>query len=99
MRKCMREHDDVVPNQVGKPVKNPTMKWIAELMNMIAVVTLISDGKKHRIVTNVKKCISELLPTLVSMPWKFMACFLILKGFRLITLIIKIFYIDAKSRL
>lgn len=55
MRKCMQENGDVLPNQVGKPIKNPTMKWIAELMNMIAVVTIISDGKRHRIVTNVKK--------------------------------------------
>ncbi|MDF1758350.1 MAG: hypothetical protein P1U74_08650 [Legionellaceae bacterium] len=51
----MEEQGDVLPNKVGKPIKNPTMKWIAELMNMIAVVTIISDDKRHRIVTNVKK--------------------------------------------
>ena len=55
MRKCMEEQGDVLPNQVGKPIHNPTMKWIAELMNMIAVVTIITDDKRHRIVTNVKK--------------------------------------------
>ena len=51
----MEENDEVLPNQVGKPVKNPTMKWIAELMNMIAVVTIITENRKERIVTNVKK--------------------------------------------
>tara|TARA_Y100000588_G_C13849962_1_gene751508 strand:- start:168 stop:674 length:507 start_codon:yes stop_codon:yes gene_type:complete len=55
MRQCMEENDEVLPNQVGKPVKNPTMKWIAELMNMIAVVTIITENRKERIVTNVKK--------------------------------------------
>ncbi len=55
MRKCMKDNDDVLPNQVGKPVKNPTMKWIAELMNMIAVVTIHMDDNRHRVVTNVKK--------------------------------------------
>ena len=55
MRKCLEEQDDVLPNQVGKPIKNPTMKWIAELMNMIAVVTITTDDQRHRIVTNVKK--------------------------------------------
>lgn len=55
MRKCMEEQGDVLPNQVGKPINNPTMKWIAELMNMIAVVTIITDDKRLRIVTNVKK--------------------------------------------
>lgn len=55
IRKCMEDNDDVLPNQVGKPIKNPTMKWIAELMDMIAVVTINMDDRKHRIVTNVKK--------------------------------------------
>lgn len=55
MRKCMAEHDEVLPNQVGKPVKNPTMKWIAELMSIIAVVTIKSETGNQRIVTNVKK--------------------------------------------
>lgn len=55
MRKCLKESDDVLPNQSGKPVKNPTFKWIAELMDMIAVVSIMQDGKCHRIVTNLKK--------------------------------------------
>lgn len=55
MRQCLEKRDDVLPNQIGKPIKNPTMKWIAELMNMIAVVTITTDEHRHRIVTNVKK--------------------------------------------
>jgi transposase len=55
LRQCLEEHDEVVPNQVGKPIKNPTIKWIAELMNMIAVVTIVTQDQRHRIVTNVKK--------------------------------------------
>lgn len=53
LRKCLEEQKEVVPNQLGKPIQNPTIKWIAELMNMIAVVTIITDDKRHRIVTNV----------------------------------------------
>lgn len=55
LRKCLDEHNEVLPNQVGKPITNPTMKWIAELMHMIAVVTIRSDNTSHRIVTNLKK--------------------------------------------
>jgi len=55
MRKCINESDDVLPNQNGRPVKNPTLKWIAELMDMIAVVTIEHGGQSHRIITNVKK--------------------------------------------
>ena len=55
MRKCIKENGDVVPNQVGKPIENPTMKWIAELMQMIAVVTITTEVGKHRIIANLKK--------------------------------------------
>ena len=55
MRKCIKENNEVVPNQVGKPISNPTMKWISELMQMIAVVTITTDAGRHRIVANVKK--------------------------------------------
>jgi hypothetical protein len=49
----MNTYDEFLPNQLGKLVKKPTFKWVAELMNPIAVVTIINDNKKHRIVTNV----------------------------------------------
>lgn len=55
LRKYLDEKEVVLPNQVGKPIKNPTIKWIAELMSMIAVVSIITGDKRHRIVTNVKK--------------------------------------------
>ncbi len=55
MRKCLEESDDVLPNQAGKPVKNPTFKWIAELMDMIAVVCIQQGDTSHRIITNLKK--------------------------------------------
>lgn len=54
LRQCLEEHDETLPNQLGKPVKNPTLNWISELMNVIAVVTIITNNKKQRIVTNVK---------------------------------------------
>lgn len=67
MRKCMEEQSDVLPNQVGKPIKNSTMKWIAELANMITVVTIVGDDKRHRMVTNVKKYMYGLLCISVNM--------------------------------
>jgi transposase len=54
LRQCLEENDETLPNQLGKPVKNPTLNWIAELMNPIAVVTIITSNQKQRIVTNVK---------------------------------------------
>ena len=55
IRKCLVEHNDTLPNQHGKPVKNPTMKWIAEIMVVISVVTICAGEYKNRIVANVNQ--------------------------------------------
>jgi transposase len=61
MRQCLKEHDETLPNQLGKPVQNPTMKWIAELMNVVAVVTIVTNNQKHRVVTNVKPVHQQII--------------------------------------
>jgi transposase len=61
MRQCLKEHNEALPNQLGKPVQNPTMKWIAELMNVIAVVTIITNNQKYRVVTNVKPVHQQII--------------------------------------
>ena len=55
LRKCLKDNDDIVPDQKGKPVQNPTMKWVAELMVVIAVVTINTEDAKQRFVTNVNQ--------------------------------------------
>lgn len=61
VRQCLKENDETLPNQLGKLVKNPTLKWIAELMNVIAVVTIVTNNQKHRIVTNVKPVHQQII--------------------------------------
>lgn len=61
MRQCLKENDETLPNQLGKPVQNPTMKWIAELMNVVAVVTIVTNNQKHRVVTNVKPVHQQII--------------------------------------
>ncbi|HAU1190305.1 TPA: IS1634 family transposase, partial [Legionella pneumophila] len=61
IRQCLKEHDETLPNQLGKPVQNPTMKWIAELMNVIAVVTIVTNNQKHRVITNVKPVHQQII--------------------------------------
>ena len=53
LRQCLKKNNDVLPNQLGKPVQNPTIKWIAELMNVIAVVSINTGEINQQIVTNV----------------------------------------------
>lgn len=52
IRQCLKENNETLPNQLGKPVQNPTLKWIAELMNPIAIVTIMINNQKNTIVTN-----------------------------------------------
>jgi len=55
LRQCLIENDETLPNQLGKPVKNPTMRWIFQLMTAISVVCIQGpDHTEKRIVTNVK---------------------------------------------
>jgi transposase len=32
LRQCLMENNETLPNQLGKPVQNPTMKWVAEFI-------------------------------------------------------------------
>lgn len=61
IRQCLKEHDEALPNQLGKPVQNPTMKWISELMNVIAVVSILTNNQKHRVVTNIKPVHQQII--------------------------------------
>lgn len=55
IRKSLEEFDDILPDQHGKPTKKPTMKWLAEIMVVIAVVTINTGTHQQRIVTNVNQ--------------------------------------------
>ena len=55
IRKCLTDFNDVLPNQNGKATQKPTMKWIAEMMVVVAVVTIDTSGIKKRIVTNLNQ--------------------------------------------
>ena len=44
LRQTLAHEDTVVPNQLGKPIKKPTLRWIFQLMSSITVLCLW-DGK------------------------------------------------------
>lgn len=55
IRKSLEHFNDVLPDQHGKPTQKPTMKWLAEIMVVIAVVTINTPEYQQRIVTNVNQ--------------------------------------------
>lgn len=38
LRKQLAEKNETLPNQINKPIKNPTMRWIFQLMEGVDVV-------------------------------------------------------------
>jgi transposase len=38
VRKTLSESDETIPNQLGKPIKNPTIKWLFQCMEGIAII-------------------------------------------------------------
>ena len=38
VRKKLQESDDTIPNQLGKPIKNPTVKWLFQCMEGIVII-------------------------------------------------------------
>jgi transposase len=79
LRQCLKDQDDVLPNQLGKPAQNPTLKWIAELMNVIAVVTLQSYPiSSSELLPMSIKSIAKSLLTLDPLPCACRACHLII---------------------
>lgn len=70
LRKKLVEEDETLPNQLGKEVQNPTMKWIFQIMEGVGVVRFFEVGKPEAVkamVTNMselrRKIISLFGPT------------------------------------
>ena len=53
LRSYLKKHGDYLPNQLGKPVQNPTSQWIFAILASISVVEINQGGKWQWIVTNV----------------------------------------------
>ena len=53
LRNYLKENGDHLPNQLGKPIQNPTAQWIFSIMASIAVVEITQNMKLQWIITNV----------------------------------------------
>jgi transposase len=47
LRQALKQQDTVVPNQLGKPVKNPTLRWIYQLLSTISVLCLWDEENQR----------------------------------------------------
>lgn len=56
LREALKKQNETLPNQLKKPIQNPTMRWIFQIMEGIGVVQLF----KENIIKPVKELISNL---------------------------------------
>lgn len=48
LRKQLVEKNETLPNQIDKPIKNPTMRWIFQLMEGIDVIYIRIKDVVHK---------------------------------------------------
>jgi transposase len=53
IRQTLAEKKETVPNQLGKPVQNPTPKWLFQCMEGVAIVHILAEDQIKSTVTNI----------------------------------------------
>jgi len=43
LREALKEQDETLPNQLGKEVKTPTMRWVFQMMEGIGIVRFFEE--------------------------------------------------------
>ena len=64
LRRALREKEDTLPNQKGKEISNPTLKWIFQMMEGINIVRFIdpdSQEVKREVLTNLNENRSKII--------------------------------------
>ena len=51
-RKTLEIQQETIPNQLNKPVSNPTLRWIFQIMDGISIVHHLIPGQTQEFVTN-----------------------------------------------
>ncbi|MDF2868368.1 MAG: hypothetical protein K0S11_1838, partial [Gammaproteobacteria bacterium] len=64
LRQTLQEKAETLPNQLGKPVQNPTVRWLFQCMEGINIVYLKSDN-------TTKARITSLTPLRKKIIWLF----------------------------
>ena len=64
LRKALAQANETIPNQIKKPVKNPTMRWVFHIFEGINLITIKINGTKNVLIdglTDLRKKIINLL--------------------------------------
>ena len=61
LRKALEKMDETVPNQLGKPTKKPTMRWIFQKFENITLLDINDEGKFSQQILNMKPIHEKIL--------------------------------------
>jgi transposase len=61
VRKALEVNKDTIPNQAGKPINNPTMKWIFKMFEGVTFVTIKTGDQIIEHITNLSNTLKKIL--------------------------------------
>ena len=61
LRKALKDMNKTLPNQLGKPIKNPTMRMVFEKFSNVTLLVINDDGKLSKKVLNIKEVHRKIL--------------------------------------
>ena len=66
LRQALLEANETIPNQVGKPIQNPTLKWVFQIMEGVGIVKVYDNSQNliSAIVTNIDELRLKILKLL-----------------------------------
>ena len=61
LRKALKDMNETLLNQIGKPIKNPTMRMVFERFSNVALLIINDNGKLSKKVLNIKEVHRKIL--------------------------------------
>ena len=60
LRMALKEKNETIPNQLGKEVQNPTMRWIFQIMEGIGIIRIYELKENKKVVKEIISNLNEL---------------------------------------
>ena len=64
LREALKEKNETLPNQLNKPIQNPTLRWIFQIMEGVGVVQFYQDKIERpikEIITNIDEIRKKII--------------------------------------
>ena len=61
LRESLKQTGETVPNQLKKPIQNPTMAWVCEMFHGVSVVLIEIGGVVQEVVANLNAVLRQII--------------------------------------